>query len=93
MESDELQRQLIELAREVGLEVRVAGRACFADEPPPSSSTCRVRGRTWVVLAQTDPVELRLAVLCRAIRGAAGASLDGRYLSPALRERLSAPDP
>jgi hypothetical protein len=88
MELSELLERLADLARDVGLEVREV-RAGAGDEPPPASGVCRVRGETWVVLAAADALERRVEILAQALRSHAGARLEGRYLPPAVRERLS----
>lgn len=88
MQLSELYERLAELAREVGLEVRELRRGTEGD-PAPASGVCRVRGATWVVLAAGDGLEERVEVLARAIESHAGPQLEGRYLPPAVRERLS----
>lgn len=89
MDPAQLLDQLVGVAREVGLEVRVlAGDA--GGELPPQSAVCRVRERIWVVLAEVDPPERRLAVLAEAVRRHAGEALEGRYLPPAVRQLLEA---
>jgi hypothetical protein len=92
VEVAELLRQLIELARDAGLEVRsIAGRAAAEGEPAAASGVCRVRGETWVVLSSADSLDERVAVLARALRELAPGFLETRYLPPALRAQL-APD-
>ena len=80
---------LLGLAREAGLEVRSASGS--GTEPPPPSAVCRVKGEPWVVLSTADPVEIRLDVLAGALREHAGGFLAGRFLPPAVRERLGEP--
>jgi hypothetical protein len=48
-----------------------------------------LRGETWVLLAAADGLEQRVEVLAGALKTHAGASLEGRYLPPAVRERLA----
>jgi hypothetical protein len=88
VELSELLERLAELAREAGLEVREV-RAGAEGDPPPASGVCRVRGETWVLLAASDGLERRVDVLARALKTHAGHVLEGRYLPPAVRERLS----
>ena len=57
-------------------------------EPAASSGLCRVRGRWWVVVAASDPIEERIEVLSRALREHARDYLEGRYLPPAVRSLL-----
>jgi hypothetical protein len=88
MELAEQLARLAELARELELEVREVRRG-VEGEPAPASGVCRVRGRTWVVLATGDPIERRIEVLAGALESHAGRELEGRYLPPAVRERLT----
>ncbi len=93
MEDAELLRQLVELARAAGLEVRsIAGRSAAEGEPAAASGVCRVRGKTWVVLSAADSLDQRVAVLARALRELAPGFLETRYLPPALRARLAPED-
>jgi hypothetical protein len=86
VESAEILDRLAELAREAGIDVRVLGRA--GADVSPESAVVRVRGRIWVVLAEADLPEQRIAVLARALREHAAPLLEGRYLPPALRSLL-----
>lgn len=93
MEPDALLRELCELAREAGLEVRaLGGKSGGEGEPAASSGVCRVRGEVWVVLSAADSLERRIAVVATALREFAAEWLETRYLPPALRARLAAPD-
>lgn len=90
MESAEVLRQLVALAREAGLEVRsIAGRSAAEGEPAAASAVCRVRGQTWVVLSAADSLDERVAVLSRALREQVPDFLEARYLPPALRALLA----
>jgi hypothetical protein len=88
VELKELRERLAELAREAGLEVREV-RAGGEGEPSPASGVCRVRGETWVLLAASDGLERQIEVLAQALKSHAGQILEGRYLPPAVRQRLS----
>lgn len=89
MEPHELQRCLVELAREAGLVVRpIRGGSGGEGEPPASSGVCRVGSATWVVLSAADSTEERIEVLARALRERAPAFLERRFLAPAVRERI-----
>jgi hypothetical protein len=88
VELSELLERLAELAREAGLEVREL-RAGAEGDPAPASGVCRVRGETWILLAASDGLERRVEVLAGALKTHAGQILEGRYLPPAVRERLS----
>lgn len=91
MESHELYRTLIELAREAGLVVRpIRGSSGGEGEPAAASGVCRVGKATWVVLSAADATEDRIDVLARALREQAPEFLEQRYLPPALRERICA---
>lgn len=88
MELSELLARLSDLAREVGLEVRELRTGSEGDSSP-ASGVCRVRGETWVLLVASDGLERRVEVLAQALKTHAGQALEGRYLPPAVRERLS----
>lgn len=82
---------LIDLARETGLEVRrVPARLSSESEPPARSGVCRVRGRLFVLLAAADAVEDRISALAGGLRALDPSLLEGRWLPPAVRERLDA---
>jgi len=88
VEPAEILDRLVELAREADIDVRVLGRG--GSDVSPESAVVRVRGQVWVVLAEADLPEQRIAVLARALREHAGSLLQGRYLPPALRDLLDA---
>jgi hypothetical protein len=88
VETGEILDRLVELAQEVGIDVRVLSRG--GGDVSPESAVCRVRGEVWVVLAEADLPAQRVAVLARALREHAGPELQGRYLPPALRDLLEA---
>lgn len=84
MEPAELMDALLELARDVDLPVRLVAPL----EGDTASGLCRVHGRTWVVLTRSDPVAVQIDVLARGLLASAGEQLEGRYLPPAVRERI-----
>ena len=86
MDPAEVLAFLVELSREAGLQVRSAGAS--PAEPPLRSGVCRLRDGIFVILAAGDPVEDRIAALTQALREHRPAALEGRYLPPAVRERL-----
>jgi hypothetical protein len=88
MELAPIYEQLVLLAREAGLAVREL-RAGGEGEPVTTSGVCRLRGETWVLLAPGDSLEQRIDLLARALESHAGPALEGRYLPPAVRERLN----
>ena len=89
MNPEELYRELIELARAVGFEVRQAsGRAGADRDLPIASGVCQVHGSVWVILAATDSLAERSEVLTEALTAHASELLETRYLPPALREKL-----
>lgn len=89
MNPEELHRELIELARSAGFEVRRASGRTGADRDLPiASGVCRVRGTIWVVLAATDSLAERSLVLADALKTHASEWLETRYLPPALRQML-----
>lgn len=87
MSPDALLDALLELAGEVGLEVR---RVASGPEAPATSGVCRLRDRVYVLLAGSDPPERRVAVLAGALRAHAWEACEARYLPPALRAALEA---
>jgi hypothetical protein len=91
METPELLEALIALAESFGLAVQRVGRQpAFDGLSPSSSGTCRLRGKVRVLLADSDPPEVRIEVLARALREAAGPALEERFLPPAVRACLDA---
>ncbi|MCP5041669.1 MAG: hypothetical protein GY944_11630 [bacterium] len=92
MDAAELLGALLELADEVGLEVRALRGESPSDGDFSSTSACvRVKGKVWVVLSPNDPVELHIQILAGALKSEAATQLEGRYLPPAIR-RLLDPD-
>jgi len=91
VDSAQLLDALLELANDVGLRVRGLGAGASSDGlGMTSSGVCRVRGELWVLLADADPVERRVAVLARALRDEVPDALEGRFLPPAVRACLEA---
>lgn len=91
MNPSELRDSLAELARELGIDVRVAtGRPELEPGIPVQSGVCRLRDDVWVILASGEPVEEHIAILVQALRQHAGDALESRFLPPAVRERLEA---
>jgi hypothetical protein len=89
VEPSEVLEFLIDLSRETGLEVRrVPARLTSESEQPARSGVCRVRGRLFVLLAAADSVEDRIAALASGLRALEPSVLEGRWLPPAVRERL-----
>jgi len=81
--------QLVELARDAGFEVREIGSATGGEgEAAPTSGSCRLRGRIWVLLARGDSDDQRIDALARALTSHAREFLETRYLAPAVRARL-----
>ena len=90
MENRDLIVALTTLAQDAGLEVRFVGHQGLSDvDVPTSSGTCLVRGNVWVVLSASDPLEIQLEVLTRAVRTHASDLIEQRYIPPAVREHLS----
>ena len=91
MDAGELLSSLVELAREAGIEVRrVRAHAGGEGDAPAVSGVCRLGEAVWVMLADSDPLDDRITALAHALQREAPAWLEGRYLPPAVRERLSA---
>ena len=89
MSPAEVLEALTDLCREAGIEVRRVRVGPEASvEPAVRSGVCRVRGVLWLVLCDADGVEERIGAAADALRGYAPDFVDGRYLPPALRQRL-----
>lgn len=88
MEGEALLDLLVELARQAGIQVRVMPRSAEELQPAPRSGFCRIRGAPWLLLAAGEPLEDRLEAAARAVRALGPEALEGRYLPPAVRERL-----
>lgn len=89
MEPVELFEALLDLAKEVELEVRILrGQNPAETDFTPDSACCRVKGKVWVVLSPNDPVDLHIRVLAWALKSEAGPALEAQYLPPAIRDVL-----
>ena len=86
MEPRQLLDALVGLAEEAGITVRVAGAG--EGDLPPRSGLCRLRGSLVLVLSAAEPLELRIDAAAAALRTHGGPLLEGRFLPPAVRERL-----
>ncbi|MBM4382685.1 MAG: hypothetical protein FJ091_04880 [Deltaproteobacteria bacterium] len=86
MEPTALRDALIELARELGISVRVLRGA--TDAPGLASGPALVRGAAWVVLVASDPPAAQVGALAAALVRFKRADLDARFLPPAVREAL-----
>ncbi len=86
MEPSEILQQLVGLAEQAGVAVRVvrAGEG----EAPPRSALCRLRGRPLLVLCSAEPLEVRIEVVAAALRTHGAGLLEQLFLAPAVRERL-----
>ena len=86
MEPGALRDALAELARELGVSVRVLRGA--GDAPGLASGPALVRGAPWVVLVASDPAGAQIAAIAGALVRFKAAELDARFLPPAVREAL-----
>ena len=91
MQGEALLDFLVELAQEAGIRVRVIPRSAEEIQPAPRSGACRIRGAPWLLLASGEPLEDRIEAAAIAVRTHAPEALEGRYLPPAVRERLDSP--
>jgi hypothetical protein len=82
---------LVELAQEAGVKVRVIPHSAGEIDPAPRSGSCRIRGDPWLLLASHESLEDRIEAALAAVRAHALEALEGRYLPPAVRERLDSP--
>jgi hypothetical protein len=88
VEPTEILRQLVELAEQAGITVRLLGAS--PTDPLAGSGLCRLRGRLVLILAAAEPIDARIEAVADALRRHAGALLEERFLPPALRERIEA---
>lgn len=80
---------LVGLAEEAGIRVRVLPRSAAREgETLPASGLCRLRGEWVLILAAGEPLSARIDAVAEALRRQAGSFLEGRFLPPAVRERL-----
>ena len=91
MEGQALLDFLVELAQEAGIKVRVIPRTAGEVDPAPRSGSCRIRGAPWLLLASDESLEDRIEAALAAVRAHALEALEGRYLPPAVRDRLGSP--
>lgn len=91
MEAPALLDYLVELAREAGIRVRVIPRSSAELDLAPHSGICRIRGALWLLLASSESLEDRIEAAAAAVRDHVPGVLEGRYLPPAVRERLERP--
>lgn len=92
MEREAILAELVGLAEEAGIAVRRLPAVDSGEGAPAArSGACRIRGAAWVWIAPGDPVEERIEAVAGALRSEAADLLEGRYLPPAVRERLERP--
>jgi hypothetical protein len=91
VEGQALLDYLVELAQEAGVHVRVIPYSSAMVDLPPRSGICRIRGAPWLLLASGESLEDRIEAAATAVRTHAPGALEGRYLPPAVRERLVSP--
>jgi len=90
MDDAALLAALLELAAEHDLRVRkLPSDGPFEGIVAAQSGVCLLRGRRIVLLCGSDPLDRQVGVLARALRAHAGASLEMRFLPPAIRECLN----
>lgn len=86
MEPRALLDALVELAQEAGVTVRVLPKG--GGEPSPASDICTIRGEPWLLLASGESLEDHIDAAARAVLRFAPDTLEGRFLPPAIRQRL-----
>jgi len=90
MTPEGLLTELIDLAAAAGLRVRSIRTGGRSDtEPPATSGVCILRGETWVMLSPAEPVEAQIDVMAAALRENCPNFLEERFLSPAVRSRIT----
>jgi hypothetical protein len=83
--------ELVQLARNAGIEVREIASGRAGDRDPDAiarSGACRVRDRVFALLAPGDSMEDRIAVVAAALAMLGADWLESQYLPPALRARI-----
>ena len=94
MSDKDLLEALLELAHEAELEVRIlSAHAAAAENAPTESAAARVGARIWVVLAPNDPPDHQARVLGATLARHRAEFLEGRFVTPALREFIDRVDP
>ncbi len=89
MEPSAVLDALVQLVREAGVTVKVLPRATLREgEPAPVSDLCLIRGEPFLLLAASAPLEDRISAAARAARRFGPDLIEGRFLPPAVRERL-----
>jgi len=91
VEGQALLDYLVELAQEAGIHVKVIPHSSAMVDLSPRSGICRIRGVPWLLLAAGESLEDRIEAAATAVRTHAPGVLEGRYLPPAVRERLVSP--
>jgi len=83
---------LVDLAEQAGVRVRRLGGGGPADLAgmPARSGACRIRGAPWLLLADADPLEDRIAAAADALAALGEPWREGRFLPPAVREAVEA---
>lgn len=94
MRAKDLLEGLLELAHEAALEVRIlSSQAAAAENAPTQSAAARVGARIWVVLAPNDPPEHQARILAGALAQHRAEFLEGRFVTPVLRDFIDRVDP
>ena len=94
MRAKDLLEALLELAHEAELEVRVlSNHAAAVENAPTQSAAARVGARIWVVLAPNDPPDHQARVLAETLARHRAEFLEGRFVTPALRDFIDRVDP
>jgi hypothetical protein len=89
VEGVEILEALLELAAELGIDVRIIPQSRSGDsEFPLSSGVCSVRGQLRVLLSHEDPLDVQNRVIAQALNSKAKNALDARFLPPAVRRAL-----
>jgi len=89
MERSEVLERLLDLARDLDVEIReLPPGTTGVGERPARSGAGRLRGRVIVALAEDDGLEDRIRLLAGVLRTVGGEALERRWLPPALRACL-----
>lgn len=86
MEEVEVLEALLELSRDVGLDVRIIQSTRSGEyEFPLTSGVVSVRGQLRVMLSREDPLDVQNRAIAQALNSKAKTELESRFLPPAVR--------
>lgn len=90
MDDDEKLAELLDLARSLGIEVRMTGEAGLSGEHPAGALVV-LKGREILMMDPAAPVVERVELTARALSGR--AEIENCFVKPAIRCLLETPAP